>query len=861
MNSPFAIFRKHAQVLTVALLGLAMFAFVVMDNLQAQQVPYVIATLLGGSLFFWASKGKEYNLRILYSVVGCAAGILVCYFSGVGDLTASSKKNGPIKTNLGEISVEKQKELLRNYQAANQFLYTVQVESLTEQQLNSQRFVQFNYDPTNPNRNPILGYILADYADSLNIVVTDQTITDYLNSLTKNELSKEVFKEACKQVGMTGSRVYQALRPQLKAMMVTEFLYPQVNETPEALWETYLKTAITQELQVVPVVAEDFLPEVGEVTEAKAREIFEQFKMNSPGQIQPGSPGFLAPRKFELEYIKADYLAAETEVAEVTDAEIEKFYEENKENYRNFNPLPETTEEQPETNESTEPVEEEKVEEKKEEASSEQEPAKAETPEEKPEAEPQPEEKAEEQSSLQQGSNLAFASVQDEVEEASEEKPTEEPEQKPTEETPEEKAPTEEKKVEEKKVEEKKSEEPSSEETPQKEPAANETPAVPTEEEEKTEEEAPKPEFRPLDDDLKEEIRATILRERTTTLLNERMETVLKEMRNLSSEYQVLASSLEEKINEQADLTDEQREAELKKQLKSKRNELTQKLKEIAEKQKLTYGTTNGPQSQEDLRDPDSEIKLGLASPVNAFQNNAYPVWHSISLRQNGSYIPAHVQESGDQYVYWKTDDLPQRIPNFEDEGVYEQVVEAGKLIAAKERARARAEELLEMINKNENKIADTIAEQTMTGEKEAEKLSFIDISPFSWLTESSAANQNFGGPSTLQITSVPELDYVGEEFMKTIFDEMEVDQISVVPNADKSIFYITKVLNREPNTDEGMAQVHQNFVEQQRMHQMMSQIFRRPSPYLESLQTEQFEATREYIKSIENSYGVEWNN
>ena len=53
MRSPFAIFRKHAKVLTVVLTGLAMFAFVVMDQLDSnpQLFPIIMSGLLLGAAF------------------------------------------------------------------------------------------------------------------------------------------------------------------------------------------------------------------------------------------------------------------------------------------------------------------------------------------------------------------------------------------------------------------------------------------------------------------------------------------------------------------------------------------------------------------------------------------------------------------------------------------------------------------------------------------------------------------------------------------------------------------------------------------------------------------------------------------
>ena len=49
-----------------------------------------------------------------------------------------------------------------------------------------------------------------------------------------------------------------------------------------------------------------------------------------------------------------------------------------------------------------------------------------------------------------------------------------------------------------------------------------------------------------------------------------------------------------------------------------------------------------------------------------------------------------------------------------------------------------------------------------------------------------------------------PPLDDIAQDFFETIFEEMNNNDVAVVPNFDRTRYYIVQVTNRYPETEEG---------------------------------------------------------
>ncbi|QDU79536.1 hypothetical protein Pla110_12470 [Polystyrenella longa] len=882
MSSPFSIFRKYAKELTVALIGLSMFAFIVLDMLRPEQLPVVIGALLGAILFFFV--GKASGRRVIYTGVGMLAGaILGAQFTGFATpeapVTIQDKPMDQVELN----------KLLEQRNMANQFIGQAQYQSMGEQALQMQGGgFRFGFG-LEPRQDVVLGSVLRDIGTDLRVAVTDQVIGDFINEITQEKMTTKVYQETLDQMNVTGPAVYEAIRSELKAMLAYKLHIRHLNPTPADYWETFRRTQIQQELQVIPIATSNFIPEVNnDPTDTEIEEYFERFKDRLPGELTASSPGFRVPRKVNLEYLMADRTTLQDELAakvEVADEEIEAFYEENKETYRNINAFPAESEDTaapsgpemtaPETNstpaETEEPAESESPEPEstEPEATPEEAPAEEKPAEEKPTEKPAPEESATEteatpeptpeateepQSSLLQSSSSALASVQDEAGSASDTAPAEAA------------APAEEE------------EKPAAEEKPATEEAeaASETPAEETPVEETATEEVVTEEveeFRPLDEDLRAEIREQLVNQKINKLMYEQLEVGLGKMQGLAETYREKSLEMQEKIQkENKDLTRDELNTRLQAELKPVRQEMTAALKKIAEETGLVYRSTglvdirqlSTPEEEAEF-DPALEIgnSTRAASPDQTFSPNSDPVWYTVFQPQSDlKYVPFHTSGvflDNNHYAYWKTEDVATHVPPLEGD-VRKAVIAAIINDRAKGPALKRAQEVAEKIRNNDGKIAESITDMTVTGEEGSEKLNFIRIEPFSWLVEVSTRGQQSFAPQTqVQLNSnIEGLEAVGEEFMQLTFDGMEVGDVKVVPNSGGEIFYVVKVVSREPSEEAQMTTLYSSFTDSLNRSLRLQQ-FLGPSQYARSILEENQEVRQKYIQAIFDNYGVKF--
>ena len=80
-----------------------------------------------------------------------------------------------------------------------------------------------------------------------------------------------------------------------------------------------------------------------------------------------------------------------------------------------------------------------------------------------------------------------------------------------------------------------------------------------------------------------------------------------------------------------------------------------------------------------------------------------------------------------DYYLFWKTDSADERVPEFEDEGIRDQVLASWKMVQARKLAKDKAEKLADEARKSGKSLGASIG-----------KLPDVEVSkagPFSWMT------------------------------------------------------------------------------------------------------------------------------
>ncbi|MCE9555495.1 MAG: hypothetical protein K8T91_19275 [Planctomycetes bacterium] len=151
--------------------------------------------------------------------------------------------------------------------------------------------------------------------------------------------------------------------------------------------------------------------------------------------------------------------------------------------------------------------------------------------------------------------------------------------------------------------------------------------------------------------------------------------------------------------------------------------------------------------------------------------------------------------ESKDQYLSWKIEDEDEKVPPLE--GVVKQEVlkhwkRGSGLDDAKGKARglavAAAEQLAERIRKGES-IAD--AAKSITGAK------LIETNPFSWMTYGELRSKIEAPTGPPKLSEIDGIDDAGHEFMGKVFN-LKPGEVGVALNHPQNYVYVVKVRNQE---------------------------------------------------------------
>ena len=308
MASPFRAFRKYQKTLIVVAGVILMFVFVIGDSL----VGY-----LGGSRGGRRDESRD------------ARAVAVEWIDG--SLTNAEVENMVVRRRI-----------------LNQFIKSVVITG-------AQAAYQAGVEPRQLRVEPIMGpdtpqqgveqsvvrtRLFADAAREAGMRVSDETIVEYLDELGRGNVSRGDMRAMLNQSGRVPiDFVIEALREEMLAhnyIASHQFAFETV--TPEQRYQDWRKVNDRVRIEAAAVPAENFLVDVKDPTDAELAKFFEDHKQREAqpdfiGQMEfpSATPGFRIPRKIDVQYIQGNYdkFLAKVE-GEITEEEIAKFYEENK---------------------------------------------------------------------------------------------------------------------------------------------------------------------------------------------------------------------------------------------------------------------------------------------------------------------------------------------------------------------------------------------------------------------------------------------------------------------------------------------------------------------------------------------------
>ncbi|MEM9586039.1 MAG: hypothetical protein AAGA03_02055 [Planctomycetota bacterium] len=212
-------------------------------------------------------------------------------------------------------------------------------------------------------------------------------------------------------------------------------------------------------------------------------------------------------------------------------------------------------------------------------------------------------------------------------------------------------------------------------------------------------------------------------------------------------------------------------------------------LKAIAEEIGLEYGTI-GPRNVLEIQEESIAASFGLGSSLQ----QRGPQYRLLMYGDARQGIPPQAVMSplrtvdinaAKTYISWKTSEKDSYVPALEE--IQDEVVEAARLIEARELAKAAAEAIAEKVNAG-TPLADAVPESKDANYKD-------NTEPFTWLN-------SLGFMGQVTIGNVQSLDSVGEDFMAGVFATAK-GTAAVAPNGPKSVYYVFQPTAFTPEPDE----------------------------------------------------------
>jgi hypothetical protein len=280
---------------------------------------------------------------------------------------------------------------------------------------------------------------------------------------------------------------------------------------------------------------------------------------------------------------------------------------------------------------------------------------------------------------------------------------------------------------------------------------------------------------------------------------------------------------------------------ELRESMEEYNIKLAAELKKFANENGMAYVETPLLSYAELLENEDYAVGLATepnANPMMAAQtaNVALTLFQSFSNDEQNNdaqlFLPRRAQLSAasldgvsSHYAYWAVDFSISHVPTLDEPGVKDTVAQSWKRVKARDLIAKRGEQLAESIREGLKKEGDDRADmamilkgETVTGKEDGPAIAVRRSLPFSWMRTSSASPMSFQqqqaslSPIDFEDSIGGQLEKVGDEFMKAVFDDMKDEDVSVVPNADLSKYFVIHVTNRFPTPEVGEDGLRERF-------------------------------------------------
>ncbi len=194
---------------------------------------------------------------------------------------------------------------------------------------------------TMSDENLVHTHLLAAKGEAMGMVVSDEAIAEFLEQLSDETIQAQemsvIFKEH-----LGGQFSLQQLLNQLRVELMAQrvrsmaeaglYVAPYGTVPPVQAWDYFQRLNRRVKIEAVALDVDDYVSKVGEPTEPQLKTLYEEGKNRFPFPESP-EPGFQQRRKAAFQFVRVDFnkfLEEEKAKVTITDEQIEKHYEENK---------------------------------------------------------------------------------------------------------------------------------------------------------------------------------------------------------------------------------------------------------------------------------------------------------------------------------------------------------------------------------------------------------------------------------------------------------------------------------------------------------------------------------------------------
>ncbi|MDR1962559.1 MAG: SurA N-terminal domain-containing protein [Planctomycetaceae bacterium] len=259
--------------------------------------------------------------------------VLMQLFSGSGGGTGPGEI--AYSRRYGRVNEQTLAELNRNREDLGRFyfvLYQQLADPGNQEQMMTLRNLEMTaaqYDQALEQEELVNQWLLAQYAKDQGMSIDKTDITNHLKQLTGNLLTKTVYQKTLESVGMSEQRFEYLINSELLCIRMDETFGISLNVIPPATrwdWFQRLNRQITAEIAAIPV--DQFVDKIAAPNNAQLQKFFDNYK-DKPFNPTLLDSGFTVPEKMAFQYVEA--VPGQKILDSISEEEIKKYYEENKE--------------------------------------------------------------------------------------------------------------------------------------------------------------------------------------------------------------------------------------------------------------------------------------------------------------------------------------------------------------------------------------------------------------------------------------------------------------------------------------------------------------------------------------------------